>query len=360
MADDKHSLRNQLIVIGVLLLAVASGFVYMNRGEDGSSEDAAKLFTYQSRFAATRLSWTYHGTTLPPVSWRDPATDTEYVLGSDDKSIVVALGRAGCSPCQTRELRNLDSLYQEIAASLPVVGVYYNDLHEDDTRYRYETMQIKRMAAVDFPIGYTKDIRFADYMTGGYFPTIFLLEGNTVVSSFVPVPSDDAFSFTYMNALEQLVNPGFPVPDLPVPDGSMEDYGALAGWPLRSLAGDSLDLTDFQGRTILLNRWATWCAPCLKELPALQSLHERQEDIALVLVSREDPATVRRYIAQRGYTFPIYTSEAPPDVFKSAGIPVTFVIDPGGRIVFRHSGIADWSDDRVVTFLRQIDAMATG
>ena len=92
-----------------------------------------------------------HGTTLPSVSWRDPATDTDYVLGSDEKSIVVALGRAGCSPCQTRELRNLDSLYQEIDASLPVVGVYYNDLHEDDARYRYEAMQIKRLAAVDFP-----------------------------------------------------------------------------------------------------------------------------------------------------------------------------------------------------------------
>ena len=58
MSDDKHSLRNQLIVIGVLLLAVASGLVYMNRGEGSSSEDAAELFTYQSRFAATRLSWT--------------------------------------------------------------------------------------------------------------------------------------------------------------------------------------------------------------------------------------------------------------------------------------------------------------
>ena len=359
--SDRHSLRNQLISIGVLLLAVAAGFAYMNRTEGGSNEGDSELSTHQSRFAATRLSWTYHGTTLPPVSYRDPVTDTDHALGSEERSIVIALGRAGCSPCQTRELRNLDSLYQEIDASFPIVGLYYNDLHEDDDRYRYEVMQIKRMAAVDFPIGYTKDIRFADYMTGGYFPTIFLLNGNTVVSSFVPVPSDDLFSFRYMNALEQLVHPGFPVPDLPVLDSSLKDHGMLAEWPLRSLAGDSLDMTDFRGTTVLLNRWATWCAPCLKELPALQALHEEHGDITLVLVSGEDPETVQRYIERREYAFPVYTSESPPpDVFKSGSIPVTFVIDPGGRVVFRHTGIADWSDDRVVAFLRKVDAMTSG
>ena len=359
--SDKYNLRNQLISIAILLLAVASGFVYMNRGEGGSSEDEAKLFMHRSRFAATRLSWTYDGTTLPPVFYRDPVTDTDHTLGSEDRSIVVALGRTGCSPCQARELRNLDSLYQELDASFPIVGLYYNDLHEDDGRYRYEVMQIKRMAAVDFPIGYTKDIRFADYMTGGYFPTIFLLEGNTVVSSFVPVPSDDLFSFTYMKALEQLVHPGFPAPDLPVLDGSLEDHGMLSEWPLRSLAGDSLNLDDFRGTTVLLNRWATWCAPCLKELPALQALYEKHEDITLVLVSGEDQETVRRYIEQREYTFPVYTSESPPpDVFKSGSIPVTFVIDPKGRVVLRHTGIADWNDDRVVVFLKRIASVASG
>ena len=361
MSDDKHSLRNQLISIGVLILAVASGFVYMNHSGGGSDEDEAELSLQRSRFAVTRLSWTYHGTSFPLVSWRNPVTDTEHLLGNEDRSIVIALGRVGCSPCQTRELRNLDSLYHDLDASFPVVGLYYNDLHDDDERYRYETQQIQRMAGVDFPVGYTKDIRFADYMTGGYFPTIFLLEGNTVVSSFVPVPSDDSFSFVYMKTLEQLIDPGFPPPDLPAPDGSLEDHGMLSGWPLRSLSGDSLDLTDFQGKTILLNRWATWCAPCLKELPALQMLYDAQVDIVLALVSDEEPATVRRYVEQRGYTFPVYTSTAPtPDVFKSVSIPETFVINPKGRVVFRHSGIADWSDNQVVAFLRRVDAMATG
>ena len=356
--SDNHSLRNQLIGIGALMLAVAAGFVYMNRDASGAGEHEAKLFMHQSRFAATRLSWTYHGTTFPPVSYRDPAANADHILGSEERSIVVALGSLGCSPCQTRELRNLDSLYQDLDASFPIVGLYHNDLHEDDERYRYETLQIQRLAAVDFPVGYTKDIRFSDYMTGGYFPTIFLLEGNTVVSSFVPSPSDDSFSFAYMKTLRQLVQPGFAPPDLPALDGSLEDHGTLSDWPLRSLAGDSLNLADFQGRTILLNRWATWCAPCLKELPALQALYEEQDDIALALVSDEDPATVQRYVAQRGYTFPVYTSESTPDAFKSASIPATFVIDPEGRVVFRHTGAADWSAARVVAFLRKVNAGA--
>ena len=358
--SGKYNLRNQLISIAILFLAVVSGFIYMNHSEGEPNHDELELFKYQRRFSAIRSGWMYNGTIIPQILYHDGLTNTDHYLGTEERSVVIALSRQGCFPCQTRELRNLDSLYQELDASFPIVGLYYNDLHDDDDQYYYEVMQIKRMAAVDFPIGYTKDIRFADYMTGGYFPTIFLLSGNTVVSSFVPVPSDDQFSFTYMKALEQLVHPGFPVPDLPVLDSLIDYHGMLSGWPLRSLAGDSLDFTNFRGTTVLLNRWATWCAPCLKELPTLQALYEEHQDITLVLVSSEDHETVRRYIEQREYTFPVYTSGSPPpDVFKSGSIPVTFVIDPKGRVVLRHTGIADWNDDRVVVFLKRIASVAS-
>jgi thiol-disulfide isomerase/thioredoxin len=120
-------------------------------------------------------------------------------------------------------------------------------------------------------------------------------------------------------------------------------------WKLRTLDGEFVSLKEFQGKPLLVNRWATWCGPCQAEMPSLQALHERHgEGIAMLLISDEDPETLKNWLERKGYTMPVYRSTGPaPEAFKSRSIPITWLIDPKGVVVSRHTGAARWDGDKV-------------
>ena len=116
------------------------------------------------------------------------------------------------------------------------------------------------------------------------------------------------------------------------------EYGA------RSLAGDSISLGDFRGRPVLLNVWATWCAPCREEMPELQELFNRYEDrLAVLGVSVDRPGAeheIVRFVDGAGVDFPILLDPDQRIVvrFTTLGVPETFLIDRDGVIRGRWTG----------------------
>ena len=140
----------------------------------------------------------------------------------------------------------------------------------------------------------------------------------------------------------------------------------VASWDyemkVEDLDGDSLDFSHFSGKVLVLNFWATWCRPCIAEMPSLQRLQKATSDldIELACVTTEEPATVRKFLAKNDLGVPVYTLSAePPECFVSQGIPSTFVIDKAGTIALRHVGAASWDDQSVVTFVRGLAAAPT-
>jgi len=128
-------------------------------------------------------------------------------------------------------------------------------------------------------------------------------------------------------------------------------------WTLRTLDGAEASFAEFRGRPVFLNVWATWCGPCVSEMPSIERLHRSiaDDDIAVVLVTDESADTVRDFLASRNLSLPVYlTPEEVPVEFASPGIPATFVVDPGGLILFRHVGAANWDDDACREFLRSL------
>ncbi|MBM4184598.1 MAG: TlpA family protein disulfide reductase [Gemmatimonadetes bacterium] len=114
---------------------------------------------------------------------------------------------------------------------------------------------------------------------------------------------------------------------------------------LAMLAGDTLSVRALQGRAVLLNVWATWCVPCREEMPALQRVHEALADSGLVVIGvsidgRRAEADVARFVEEVGIGFPIALdpSGSVQDVFRTIGVPETFLIDRQGRIVRRWVG----------------------
>lgn len=120
-----------------------------------------------------------------------------------------------------------------------------------------------------------------------------------------------------------------------------------------TLEGDSVDLAGLRGRVVVLNVWATWCAPCIREMPALQRIHEKLADrgLSVVAVSVDVAAAgadeeVRAFVDRFDLTFTVLrdASGRIEDAFGVAGLPTTFIIDRDGRIQRKILGAREWDD----------------
>ncbi len=134
--------------------------------------------------------------------------------------------------------------------------------------------------------------------------------------------------------------------------GAVDSYGPLrAGdaapaYGARTLDGDSITLAGLQGRTLLLNVWATWCPPCREEMPALQALDDRYRErgLEVVAVSIDQNAQEAAVFADElGLRLRVLHDPAArvTRTFRTTGVPETFLIDRNGRIVRRWIGAFD-------------------
>jgi thiol-disulfide isomerase/thioredoxin len=125
--------------------------------------------------------------------------------------------------------------------------------------------------------------------------------------------------------------------------------------------GQPRSLADFRGKIVLLNLWATWCAPCIKEIPALDHLAAalNDADFAVVTVSldRKGIDAVRKVFAERDVQkLPIYidrSGEALRTV-RAIGLPTSLLIDREGREFGRAVGPAQWDSAATIAFLRHV------
>jgi thiol-disulfide isomerase/thioredoxin len=155
------------------------------------------------------------------------------------------------------------------------------------------------------------------------------------------------------------LGPRVPGGDEPQLEGTGLAQPAEFGWRLLDLDGHPVELSRFRGKPIFLNIWATWCPPCVAEMPSIARLASdpRLKDVAFVCVSTDDdPATVQRFLKSRGQGWPMTVLRATdvPPVFATDGIPATFLIAPDGRVAASQVGSAKWDDPKVVEFLRKL------
>ena len=113
------------------------------------------------------------------------------------------------------------------------------------------------------------------------------------------------------------------------------------------LQGKAWNTAELAGKVVVLNFWATWCAPCKEELPTLQTLHDISDGQTVVLTInvREPAARAARYLQSTGRTFPVI-SDAAGELAKRWGVkvyPTTILIAPNGLARWRIMGDVDWS-----------------
>ncbi|PRY24305.1 thiol-disulfide isomerase/thioredoxin [Aliiruegeria haliotis] len=129
------------------------------------------------------------------------------------------------------------------------------------------------------------------------------------------------------------------------------------------IAGQSYSLADKRGQWLVVNFWATWCAPCRKEMPTLSNLQTMMDgkpvEVVTIATGRNNPQAIRKFFEDIGVTnLPDYLDpkQKVARQFGVMGLPVTVVLDPEGREVGRLIGDAHWDSDSALAILEALAA----
>jgi len=131
-----------------------------------------------------------------------------------------------------------------------------------------------------------------------------------------------------------------PAPDFTVADGTT-----------------SIHLANYRGQVVLLNFWATWCPPCVEEMPGLIELHHDRPDLAILAVSiDEDPDSYSRFLVRRHVDFTTVRdpSQSAAKLYRTEGWPETYIIDRQGIVRRKIVGGPDWSNPEIRAFLKSL------
>lgn len=125
------------------------------------------------------------------------------------------------------------------------------------------------------------------------------------------------------------------------------------------LGGKTIQISTYQNHWLLLNFWATWCAPCRFEMPSLQQLHRsfEEEPFAVIGINLQEPEeSIKPFVRRTNLRFPIWMDKRGTiaDYFFVTGVPETWLIAPGNRPVARLIGSRDWNDQQVLRVVESL------
>lgn len=123
--------------------------------------------------------------------------------------------------------------------------------------------------------------------------------------------------------------------------GGLKVGAKAPDFELKTLAGDTIKLSDLKGKKVMLNFWATWCPPCKAEMPAMEEFHKEAGDEVVILAVNIDPhLDVKAFVDENGITFPIPLDEEDKvnETYQVLSIPTTYFIDTKGNIGNKYIG----------------------
>ena len=162
--------------------------------------------------------------------------------------------------------------------------------------------------------------------------------------------------FISIDAKTFALKPGLYSPHEDTPANNIAIETTSLNLTFKSVDGKIINLTEQKGKVVFINFWATWCSPCRAEMPSINSLYEkvRKEDKVVFLMVDADNklAAANKFMKRRSFQLPVFgaVSAIPEQIFSGA-LPTTLIIDPNGKIVFQHSGMADYDRPEVLNFI---------
>jgi thiol-disulfide isomerase/thioredoxin len=126
-------------------------------------------------------------------------------------------------------------------------------------------------------------------------------------------------------------------------------------WQLMDLKGSTVNFKESEGKVTLVNFWATWCPPCIAEMPSMQNLYDEYEDtVDFYFVSLESAETLHKFIQKKGFRLPIYIPQEPlPNALETTSFPTTYLISKKGEIVIDKVGAANWDSEKTKAIIEK-------
>lgn len=141
-------------------------------------------------------------------------------------------------------------------------------------------------------------------------------------------------------------------------DGPMLS-GADYRFALETAGGQTVSLDDYRGDVVFVNVWASWCPPCVAEMPTIETLYDNvsgHENITFILLSMdEDKQKAVDFMEGKEFRMPYYfPASALPDAFRSPYLPTTYVLSKQGKVVYKKEGIADYSSSNFARWIIEL------
>jgi thiol-disulfide isomerase/thioredoxin len=136
-----------------------------------------------------------------------------------------------------------------------------------------------------------------------------------------------------------------------------EDQSAMVASQIKltNLDGKEVDLTDFEGKTIFVNFWATWCRPCIQEMPSIAALQTQLagKNIEFFFASDEEVDKIQKFMESRKMSLNFVRVENPESLGIQA-LPTTFIFDGEGNMVFSEVGFRKWDEPATVAMITKL------
>lgn len=127
-------------------------------------------------------------------------------------------------------------------------------------------------------------------------------------------------------------------------------------WQLVDVQNNQISFSDLSEEVIIINFWATWCPPCVAEMPDFDALYKSfNSKVKFLFVSNESFEKQLRFKSKNNFEIPLYQPVSnPPKELESSSLPTSFLIDKKGNIVIKKVGSADWNSDKVRTLITSL------
>ncbi|MFV0231495.1 TlpA family protein disulfide reductase [Empedobacter falsenii] len=126
--------------------------------------------------------------------------------------------------------------------------------------------------------------------------------------------------------------------------------------------GKTVNMEDLKGKVVFMNFWATWCPPCIAEMPSIQTLYDKvkeDKDIVILTVEVEGKRDkAAKFMERKKLSLPVvYPNSSIPTEFFNGSLPTTIILDKKGNIAHTTMGMADYSGQDIVDFLNELKTM---
>ncbi len=196
----------------------------------------------------------------------------------------------------------------------------------------------------------------------------FVLPG-FIKKYFKKNPFSIFFDFVFVIILVLLINPGtrtevaaFFIKLTSLPPATLDKNEQFTisteakEWKIYDYSIHPQSFNELNKKPVFLNIWATWCPPCIAELPGILDIYDEYKDkVNFVLITNEDPGKVKSFLKKNNFnTSPFYFYNRLPHDFETESIPTTFIIDKNGVVVLDKKGAARWSSGKIRKLLKRL------